>query len=319
LQPSKIAIPAHIKSVAVLDRSLPPNVEQKIVTGIFVGENVNRNEQEAQYALNGLINILKESNRVEVKTTDRRWRGEQTGGALPIALSKDSVARLCKEYKVDGVIALESFSYSTVVNTVEKTVGLVESSLKNGVLSTINKTVQTASTINNDEGHTIIVKLAFRFYDGSQSNVFDQLAYSHTYNWYANTHFQYKHAPNETSFYGGMLYGKRVVPSYLWVNRNYFKKPKNSVMKMSTRMAIAGDWKDASELWHQIEKEGSRKRRGRAAYNLALAYEVMGDLEQAQSWCRKSKEVYRNNLAENYIKILEQRVNEAKVVEGQMQ
>jgi tetratricopeptide (TPR) repeat protein len=202
---------------------------------------------------------------------------------------------------------------------VEKTVGLVESSLKNGVLSTINKTVQTASTINNDEGHTIIVKLAFRFYDGSQSNVFDQLAYSHTYNWYANTHFQYKHAPNETSFYGGMLYGKRVVPSYLWVNRNYFKKPKNSVMKMSTRMAIAGDWKGASELWHQIEKEGSRKRRGRAAYNLALAYEVMGDLEQAQSWCRKSKEVYRNNLAENYLKILEQRVNEAKVVEGQMQ
>jgi hypothetical protein len=45
----------------------------------------------------------------------------------------------------------------------------------------------------------------------------------------------------------------------------------------------------------------------------------MGDLEQAQSWCRKSKEVYRNNLAENYLKILEQRVNEAKVVEGQMQ
>jgi len=318
VEPARISIPTHIKAIAVLDRSLPPNQAQKIVSGAFTGENVGRNEQEAQYALSGLINTLKESNRLEVKTTDRKWKGEQNGGALPKALNSDSIAILCKEYEVDGIIALESFTYSSIVNTVEKTVGLVESGLRNGVVSTINKTVQTASTINNEDGHTIIVKLAFRFYDSKGDIVLDELAYSHTYNWHANTHYRYNHSKNETSFYSGMLYGKRVVPSYIWVDRNYFRKPNNQVMKMTTRMAIAGDWKGATEVWHQMEKEGSRKKRGRASYNLALGYEVMGDLPQAITWCRKSKDVYRTKLASDYLKILEDRLKEQKLVEEQM-
>lgn len=317
-EPASVSIPSHIKSIAVLDRSLPPSEVQKIVTGVVTGENSGRNEQQAQYALNGLIGILKESDRLQVKTTDRRWKGEQTGGALPKVLHPDSIERLCNEYDVDGIIALESFSYSTIVNTTEKAIGLVESGVKNGILSTINKTVQTASTINNEDGHTIIVKLAFRFYERKGDLVFDQMAYSHTYNWHSNTHFQYKHSKNETSYYAGLLYGKRVVPSYIWVDRNYFKKPKNNGMKMATRMAITGDWNGASELWHQMEKEGSRKGKGRAAYNLALSYEVAGDLTQAIFWCRKSKLEYGNKLASVYLKSLEDRLKEQKLIEEQM-
>lgn len=318
MEPAKITIPSHIKFVAVVDRSLPPNPVEKMVTGVIVGEDVNRNQSEAQQAISGLIHTINESSRLEATMSGLRLEGAQLGGTLPGPLPADTIAKICKEYNTDGVIALESFAYNTAVHTAQKAVNIVETGIKYGVVKAIGKTIETAATVNDEVPSTVMVKVGFRFYDGTKETICDQLTYTHTYNREVNNYFNYKHTANETSYFTGKLYAKRIVPSYIWVNRSYYKRPKNSVMKMAARMATVGDWQGASDLWHKIEKESNRKKAGRASYNLALCYEVFGDLDQALFWCKKAKDTYKNNLAEEYLKLLEQRRLERNLIEEQM-
>ena len=51
-----------------------------------------------------------------------------------------------------------------------------------------------------------------------------------------------------------------------------------------------GDWKAAQELWtklYEASKKGNLKMK--SAFNLALSYEMLGDMNQAVSWLEKAK------------------------------
>jgi len=121
---------------------------------------------------------------------------------------------------------------------------------------------------------------------------------------------------------GGINYGMRIAPVYVAISRQYYSKAKGYKTRMqeAARLASGGNWEGAAKTWKnitEIEKE-NKKSAGRAAYNMAVAAELRGNLEVAQEWAEKSWTQFGNKKARNYVNILKMRQNDVRKVEYQL-
>ena len=82
-------------------------------------------------------------------------------------------------------------------------------------------------------------------------------------------------------------------------------------MAVGSRMAVVGNWNEAINNWNQVlTTSKKRKLCGRACYNLALASEINGDLENAKTWISKSYGQYNNKQAAYYQNTINRRYND---------
>jgi hypothetical protein len=84
------------------------------------------------------------------------------------------------------------------------------------------------------------------------------------------------------------------------------------------RYSEVADWKGAINVWMKVVEKGDRKDAGRAAFNIAVAYEVLGDLEKAKEWAARSHTEYEEKDADEYYKKLVNRIREEAVVNQQL-
>jgi hypothetical protein len=81
-----------------------------------------------------------------------------------------------------------------------------------------------------------------------------------------------------------LVYGARISPTWYTVHREFYKKiKKDANFATGSRRAQVNDWNGAVEAWSRAAQSRNAKVAGRAAFNLALAYEVLGDLDNAKS------------------------------------
>ena len=117
----------------------------------------------------------------------------------------------------------------------------------------------------------------------------------------------------------GEMYAPRISPTWVWVHRNYYTGKKPHELKKAKSYVITNDWKGAAEIWQGVViNNPDLKIKGKAAYNLALANEVQGNLDSAIEWCRKSANEFGNKKARSYVKILEDRLANQKRLDSQM-
>jgi tetratricopeptide (TPR) repeat protein len=89
-------------------------------------------------------------------------------------------------------------------------------------------------------------------------------------------------------------------------------------MKPAFRMAYVNDWDGAARLWEQIVETSGGKTAGKAAYNLAIALEVMGRLDEAKAWTDKAFTMYGNKKARSYSYVLDRRIYDNQRLQNQM-
>jgi len=63
------------------------------------------------------------------------------------------------------------------------------------------------------------------------------------------------------------------------------------------------------QLWEKYSVNSSKKIGGRACYNLALGYEVTGDLQSAHTWAQKAYVDFGLRKAKEYDDLLQYRIN----------
>lgn len=61
---------------------------------------------------------------------------------------------------------------------------------------------------------------------------------------------------------------------------------------------------DAIGIWKEVVTNGNRKAAGRAAHNIAVSYEVLGDTQKALEWAQRAYRDYGETLSRDYAKIL---------------
>ena len=122
----------------------------------------------------------------------------------------------------------------------------------------------------------------------------------------------------------GAIYARRILPYWQQVNRSYFIR-NNSGFKQAEMAAEKQNWELAANHWLQQTQSGRKNMKAIAHYNLALAAEMQGDIEQAIEQIKRAKETYAgsqqstvNRRINAYLITLFERQRELQRISGQV-
>jgi hypothetical protein len=290
--PSAIDLPADIVRVALIDRS---NSESEVVNLFEKGllsSITGNSDRISKYCLDGIFNQLKEGETLKPLITGIIEKRKGTALDLPRPMQWFEIENICEKFNADAVISLEIFSKQNIENVAE-------------------------------------VKVGFRIYDPGNKRILDEFQYFHGIGKggsiphgepgsLAINALNSDDAMKQASYIAGTIYGKRISPFWVRVERKYFKKSKRDPkMAEGSRMMEVNDWDAAMQAFSLAIEHGHPKTKGRASLNLAIVYEITGNLEKAFQTAQDGWGKYGNKKARAYSNILQQRLNEIALLTKQ--
>lgn len=317
-EPAPVTLPASIKKVGTINRSLrsdrKPVLEQ--IDQVLSAEGKNLDRDGAHRAMIGLTEELKRNARfAEVRYLENEHVENSGSGVFPEPVSWEQIAEICKRNDLDGVVSLEFYDtdsridYGTAKVNVVNPLGLKIPAIEHHA---------TANTV---------IKTGWRIYDYVNRTIIDEYIAAGKVNTTGkginpvaavSAITGRKEVVNQESFRIGRSYALSIVPYKTRVSRIYFVRG-NDKFKLAKRKAQTGNWEGAAEIWLQETKNANPKIAGRAVYNMAIINEIDGDLEGAIASAQRAYENYGNKSALRYLNILKNRKGRVKRLEHQLQ
>jgi hypothetical protein len=321
IRPADINVPSHIDTLLLLNRTNYSSQAVGIIEGILTGEMPGEDKAGTQAAINSFQSTLAYSNRFVVKNAAEIFPGNSLTTAFPAPLSWGDIENLCSKYNTQAVVAIEIFDTDFIVTDGKRTVQ--KDVTENGVKKTVNKEEYFAKGVGN-------ITIGFRIYDPANKTIVDQQLITNNNTWEAvGTSIQdalaHLIAKTEATRYLGNLVGSnyayKIAPMPVTISRQFYKKIKSVPLAASAvRKADVNDWNGAMETWKtSLAEAKTAKQMGRICYNVAVAYEVLGDLANAKIWANKAYVDYGNKKAKTYSAALNIREYDANRVQQQMQ
>ncbi len=304
MRPAQINIPGHILKLGVVNRSLPGEGELagNILEGVLTGEGIGVDRRGSQFCVEGLTGFLNESPRFSaVLVNDPEMKG--TGRdefAPPIPWYK--VEEVCKKYGVDALLVLESFDSDNMAS-----VGKPEKRTRKENEQVITYFVYPSRLM-------MTVRSGWRIYDPKNKTIVDENIFTDEKVFTAegsNPEHARANLPSlsravkESGLFAGERLGFRISPHWVRVSRSYYRG-KHEDLKRSHQMVKRGNYDQATLIWKKLTALPDEKTASRAAYNMALAAELNGEIDLAIEWATKSRQL-GNKKALAYIHILEAR------------
>jgi len=128
---------------------------------------------------------------------------------------------------------------------------------------------------------------------------------------------------NNSSEYLGRFFGSKIIPTWLTVERLYYKSG-NQNMVIAEKYALNNEWLKAAEIWNKQSKNKNPRIAAKSCYNMALACEMEGKLDAAIDWLVQSYSVLKENNEEHkqnclrYITVLAMRKKEIEKLKLQV-
>lgn len=95
------------------------------------------------------------------------------------------------------------------------------------------------------------------------------------------------------SAYMGKDFASRIIPSWLKVERTYYKSNNVDMLK-AEEYFLKGEWLKAAEIYNRETKNKNRNIAAKARYNMALVCEMEGKPDAAIDWLVLSYSAYKN-------------------------
>jgi len=318
--PAEISVPTYVQRLLLVDRTAPQNEGLAIIEGILTGEAPFEVKNAAEATLTTVQQELNTSPRYEVIRARERLRGGLFAQTFPSPLTWEQVDNLCTQYGVDALLVLEKFSSDFVVTDKRKI---------------IKKTVGTGRDAREIEVEGVYmegvasVSAGFRLYDPETRNIFDQVNYDKTNLWSAEAETRTQaaamlidkvRASQHVGRMAGASYAHRIAPMSVSIGRTMYEKPKsNPALAKGSRLAQVGQWEEAMDTWQLgLIQNNDSKTGARLCYNLALGYEVMGDLEEAKFWAGKAFTDYGYKKGRTYAQEISRRIRQEEIVREQL-
>ena len=319
LAPAAVPMPASLQSVATANRIMPESRRDKffdVLEGAFTGEGVGVDRAGADECVNVVGQALaNNSYRFRVTQAQLQLLGRSREFFLP-PLAPRYVQDLCRRTQVDGLVVLEAFDSDMLLTHTNGTRTVKDKEGKEYQVPTVHVEM------------VMKIVTGFRTYGAAQGFVLDQARQEEQLVFTGNgdsypAALRQLPPPEEcirrVAQRAGDGYARRIAPSYINLNRDYFTAAKKDIlMKQAAVRADAADWQGAAALWQQAAKNLNPKIAGRAFYNLAVASEVRGDLPGAIDWAKKSAYTCNNGQAKNYLLILNNRLRAQELVQEQL-
>ena len=120
-------------------------------------------------------------------------------------------------------------------------------------------------------------------------------------------------AYDDAAYESGRGLAKMISPYWLNVRRGFYTSGNKEFLAAEKAMD-QGNWETASEKWTLLSSEKNKNIASKACFNMALAAEYNGKLEEAKNWLEKSIQIKVNEAAKQYLLIINERIkNTAKL------
>lgn len=306
-RPALITLPPEIRSIAIIDRVFQEKTKANTIEKTVTGEAFKQDEQALREVKVGVMERCNEYGKFAFVKTEEHLKSNFTKNTFPTLLSWEQVEELCKKYNTDAILSIELFDSDFLLTP--------------NVVGGVNSPIKLRA------GGVAVINLGIRIYYPATRTVLDEFKIEHRIDLStntstvidaANTILDKTVAINQTSYESGRMYGDRISPSYYTVTRTFFDKPKkNQNLKAGVRKSEVADWKGAIESWTKALNDKKKKVRRRAAYNIAVGYEVLGDLQLAKEWASKAYTEYGEKEAKQYYDVLVYRINQEAALKRQ--
>ncbi len=159
-------------------------------------------------------------------------------------------------------------------------------------------------------------KAFWRTYDLTNKKIIDEYLYIDTIQWERSDNKSSKalkqlpekdNAILEAAYWAGYGYGKRIVPSWLDVDRFYYKSGSKEI-KQAGKEVLKDNWTGAVQIWKKLAYGEKKSLAAKASLNMALASEVEDQLEIALEWAAKSYLMFKRSSSKEYLLLLQDRV-----------
>lgn len=303
-------VPSEIQSLAILNRSITKSftdLQRDSLEKILVNKELNMDtimldSVAADTAIQVAAKALFGSDRFDVVVPKERFvkRGDRKGGLLA-PLDKDYIDRIMKDFNVNAVLVLESFSEKVISDLESQRFlsGFEGGGFINAYKATINVAYNLEWRLYQPDVNPPIVRYNTR--DTIFWNSFDY-----------SLKAMYEKLPSlkEALIGGGIAAGIEMAgyisPKWNDAIRRYYKTG-NKEADAAIPLAKSNKWEEAAGIWNKFANASSISLRGKVEFNLALAAEMTGDLDSAIDWATKSYKTKYSYKIDSYLKQLIER------------
>jgi hypothetical protein len=133
----------------------------------------------------------------------------------------------------------------------------------------------------------------------------------------------YKKILMDAAKYLGESFGKKIIPSWMPVERMYYTS-NNADMLKAEQFALNNEWLKAAEIWNKETKNKNPRIVAKSCYNMALAAEMEGQIDLSIDWLIKSYSSLAKNNSDHqenckrYINVLALRKKEIERLDRQV-
>ena len=300
-RPADITVSQHIQNVIIVNRSRPSkeNLTGNIVEGLLSGEGIGADRKGAEYCVDGLSNMLLNSERYTLKNAGgMELKGTGTA-SFPIPLDWNEVKSICGSYDGDAILALETFdsdSRTIVGNSFTRT---------RKVKGVKIKEIRYPATLIME------IQSGWRIYDVSNKLIVDENRFTEVKEFSAygsSPDDAIRHLPSkrdaikQSGVFAGKQYGFRISPIWIKARRTYFTG-KHDDLKLAKKYVKRGDWDGAISIWKDLANSTDEKIARRSTYNMAVASEINGGLDTAIEWANRAQKLGEKK-AYKYVNVL---------------
>lgn len=314
MRPAEVTISKDIQSVAILNRSIP-NPKLTAESALTL-EKPEQDKELSEECVRGLNDLLATSSRFTIiRCEGTLSSADPKSISFGNLLDWSTVDSICKKYNTEALLVLEFFDTDFSLFNPGATAGAAIGSVLNG--NTTQVTVRGTATAN----------AGWRVYYPKTKSILFEDRFNWKKSWAQSATnpaealaklVKKNEALMDVSYSAGNEFAMRIVPLFYWEDRQFYKGKKGE-MQRAERLALAKDWESAAKLWVEIfDSEIKPKRKAKAAFNAALAYEVMGDLTTAQKWIQTAYVENGKDEALDYSTVIDKRIREQSIIEKQL-
>jgi hypothetical protein len=283
LKPASIKIPVEIASVVIVDNAFPYRTEDSVVHIIDLpGHKYSIDtiwvDDFGMRAIHSFAESLKDKQFFDsVHVVPHSFNSIEDGKPMQL-LSAYELDTLCRYYNAQAVISLDHYEYG--------------SKLK------VRQTPQYHHYATLDANS----RTYWKFYNCLSNDLLDVHFQQDTIFWETvsigmvrsvNNLPRLRDGIKSAAVHAGQKYAKYVAPTWNREKRLYYKKGHPLFLRASD-FVLQGEWTKASRIWYHVYEEEDGKQKARAAFNIALAKEVLGDFTEATAWAYRSVKQYED-------------------------
>ena len=313
-KPAAKDLPEDIQSLVIVNRTVDEkyqdydtdSLQNMFYSNQFKLDTVIYDLQAVDTMLKALGELLFESGRYDVVIPSNRFLEFRRGASQSYEMSWDEVKDLCERFNADAVLSIDNYKTQIKTNLSQDNFYYsISGGLVNAILAQIQVNYEVLIRVYDPKNEKVILSsiqrdsLFWEDIDVTVRNLFGRLS-------------SVKQALAETSIAIALDFSEKISTNWYEEQRNIFVKGK-SELKQSENLALNGEWLQAMAIWEQIsESSKSITVKSKAEFNVAVGYEILGDIEQAISWALKSYNTMYRPLTYEYLEKLQRRKNELK-------